>query len=118
MGAFRTPTREAWEAAARKALKDRPLEELTRRDPDGLAIALLYTADDGGEALCAPRAADADGRAWDLRMAVEADSPAEANAEALADLQNGAASLLLSGAVLADPDPLIAALQGVRISQH
>lgn len=115
MGAFRTPTREAWEAAARKALKDRPLEELTRRDPDGLAIALLYTADDGGEALCAPRAADADGRAWDLRMAVEADSPAEANAEALADLQNGAASLLLSGAVLADPDPLIAALQGVAL---
>lgn len=115
MGAFRTPTREAWEVAARKALKDRPLEDLTRRDRDGLAIAPLYTAEDAAGTVYAPRAADADGRAWDLRMAVEADSPAEANAEALTDLQNGAASLLLSGAVLADPDPLGAALKGVAL---
>ncbi|MFN3353952.1 MAG: methylmalonyl-CoA mutase family protein, partial [Brevundimonas sp.] len=115
MGAFRTPTRQDWEAAAKKALKDRPLEGLTRIDRDGLAVRPLYAEDDRVAPVSAPRAFDADGRAWDLRTLVESDSPAAANEIALTDLNGGAASAVLRGAILADPDPLSEALKDVAL---
>lgn len=115
MGALRTPTRQDWEAAATKALKDRPLASLTRADRDGLAVRPLYAGDDAVTPVFAPRASDADGRAWDLRTLVESDSPAEANEMVLADLNGGAASVVLKGAILADPDPLGAALKDVAL---
>ena len=115
MGAFRTPTRQDWEAAAGKALKDRPLESLTRADRDGLTVRPLYAGDDEVTPVCAPRAFDADGRAWDLRTLIECDHPAEANEIVLADLNGGAASVVLRGEILADPDPLSATLKDVAL---
>ena len=103
---FPAPTPAQWRALAEKALKDRPLESLVHLDADGLAVRPLYAAATGVEPLSAPRPAHADGRAWDLRTLIEADDPVEANAAVLADLQGGAASVVIKGAVLGDSAPL------------
>jgi methylmalonyl-CoA mutase len=112
---FPSPTPEHWRELARKALKDRPLEGLVHLDLDGLAVRPLYAAATGASSLSAPRASDADGRAWDLRAMVEGDQAAEVNATVLAELQGGAASVVLKGAVLADSAPLARALEGVAL---
>ncbi|MBA4803804.1 MAG: methylmalonyl-CoA mutase [Brevundimonas sp.] len=112
---FPTPTPAEWRALAETALKDRPLESLVHLDADGLAVRPLYAAATAVEPLFAPRAADADGRAWDLRVLVEADDAGEANAQALAALEGGAASILLAGAVVRDADALVRALDGVAL---
>lgn len=112
---FARPTRAQWEAQAGKALKGAALSGLTRTDADGLAIAPLYAADDGVEPVFAPRASDADGRAWDLRTLIEGDVPESVNAAVLADLEGGAASVILSGAILSDSDLLGRALDGVAL---
>lgn len=112
---FPVPTPADWRVEAEKALKGRPLEGLVHLDADGLAIRPLYSAANGAGALSAPRASDAEGRAWDLRAIVEGDDPAAVNAAALAELRNGAASLLLSGGVLSDSEPLGRALDGVAL---
>jgi methylmalonyl-CoA mutase len=113
--AFPIPTPADWRVLAEKALKDRPLESLVHLDADGLAVRPLYAAATGVAPIFAPRTSDADGRAWDLRSRVEADDPAEANRQVLAELAGGAASILLSGAVLADSEPLTHALAGVAM---
>ena len=112
---FPTPSPADWRVLAEKALKDRPLESLVHLDADGLAVRPLYAAATGGTAISAPRPSDADGRAWDLRTLVEGDAPEAVNAAALADLEGGAASILLRGAVLADSEPLARALDGVAL---
>jgi len=112
---FPTPSPADWRGLAEKALKDRPLESLVHLDADGLAIRPLYAAATGGQPVSAPRPSDADGRAWDLRTLVEGDDPAAVNAAVLADLQGGAASVLLMGAMLADSEPLARALEGVAL---
>ena len=112
---FPTPSPADWRVLADKALKDRPLESLVHLDADGLAVRPLYAAATGGQPVSAPRPSDADGRAWDLRTLVEGDDPATVNAAALADLEGGAASILLGGAVLADSEPLSRALDGVAL---
>lgn len=112
---FPAPTPADWRTEAEKALKGRPLEGLVHLDADGLAIRPLYSPANGAGALSAPRASDAEGRAWDLRATVEGDDPAAVNAAVLTELQNGAASLLVAGAVLADPEPLGRALEGVAL---
>lgn len=112
---FPIPSPADWRVLAEKALKDRPLESLVHLDADGLAVRPLYAAATGGQPLSAPRPSDADGRAWDVRTLVEGDDPAAVNAAALADLEGGAASVLLKGAVLADSDPLSRALDGVAL---
>jgi methylmalonyl-CoA mutase len=109
------PTRAQWVAQATKALKGADVAGLTRTDADGLDVAPLYTADDGVAAVFAPRASDADGRAWDLRTLIEGDDPEAVNAAVLADLEGGAASVILSGAVLSDSDLLVRALDGVAL---
>ncbi|MBP8072569.1 MAG: methylmalonyl-CoA mutase [Brevundimonas sp.] len=112
---FPIPSPADWRVLAEKALKDRPLESLVHLDPDGLAIRPLYAAATGGQPVFAPRPSDAEGRAWDVRTLVEGDDPAAVNAAVLADLEGGAASVLLRGAVLADSEPLARALDGVAL---
>ncbi|HEV7229569.1 methylmalonyl-CoA mutase family protein [Brevundimonas sp.] len=109
------PTPDQWRSLALRALKDRPLESLIHLDADGLAVRPLYAAATGVTPVFAPRPSHADGRAWDLRAQVEADDPAEANRQVLAELQGGAASVILSGAVLTDSAPLGRALDGVTL---
>ena len=58
---------------------------------------------------------DAEGRAWDLRTSVEGDDAEAVNAAILTDLQEGAASVLISGGVLADAATLGRALDGVAL---
>ncbi|MGZ9114097.1 MAG: methylmalonyl-CoA mutase family protein [Brevundimonas sp.] len=112
---FPVPSPADWRVLAEKALKDRPLESLVHLDADGLAVRPLYAAASGVTAISAPRASDADGRAWDVRTLIEGDDAAEVNAAALADLEGGAASLLLKGAILSDSEPLSRALDGVAL---
>ena len=112
---FPTPSPADWRILAERALKDRPLESLVHLDADGLAVRPLYAAATGGEPVCAPRPTDTDGRAWDVRTLVEGDEGGAVNAAVLADLRGGAASVLLRGAVLEDPDPLARALEGVAL---
>ena len=112
---FATPSPAEWRTLAEKALKDRPLESLVHLDADGLAVRPLYAGATGVEPVFAPRASDADGRAWDLRALVEADDPAAANAALLAELQGGAASVVIRGSMLADSEPLARTLEGVAL---
>ena len=114
-------TRADWEAAARKALKDRPLEDLTWSTWDGVDLKPLYSADDEVAPVFAPRGAGPDpARAWDLRARVDAATPVEANAQALAELDGGAASLLVvldraaeRGVAMADAGGMARTLDGV-----
>ena len=112
---FPSPSPADWRVLAEKALKDRPLENLVHLDPDGLAVRPLYAAATGGQPVSAPRPSDAEGRAWDVRTLIEGDDASAVNAVVLADLEGGAASVLLKGAVLADSDPLARALDGVAL---
>lgn len=112
---FPHPTPAEWRESAIKALKDRPLEGLVHLDGDGLAIRPLYAEATDIDPLFAPRPSDAEGRAWDLRTIVEGDDPEALNAAVLTDLENGAASVLLSGAVTTDPATLARALEGVAV---
>ena len=102
--AFPTPSPADWRAEAEKALKGKPLEGLVHLDADHLTTRPLYGRANATEAVFAPRASNADGRAWDLRTQVEGDEPEGLNAAVLDDLEGGAASVLLSGAVLAVPE--------------
>ena len=112
---FPTPSPADWKALAEKALKDRPLESLLHLDADQLVVRPLYAAATGVEPLFAPRPSEAEGRAWDLRTLVEGDDPAAVNATVLADLEGGAASVVLKGAILGDSEPLARALDGVAL---
>lgn len=112
---FPTPSPADWKALAEKALKDRPIESLVHLDPDGLTVRPLYAAATGVQPLFAPRASQADGRAWDLRALIEGDDAGVVNGEVLDELAGGAASVLLRGGVLADSEPLGRALDGVAL---
>lgn len=112
---FPTPSPADWRVLAEKALKDRPLESLVHLDADGLAVRPLYAGATGVAAISAPRPSDADGRAWDVRTLIEGDDPSGVNAAARADLEGGAASILLKGAVLADSERLSRALDDVAL---
>ncbi len=112
---FPIPSPADWRVLAEKALKDRPLESLVHLDADGLAVRPLYAAATGAQPISAPRSSDAEGRPWDVRTLIEGDDASAMNAAALADLEGGAASILLRGAVLADSEPLARALDGVAL---
>jgi methylmalonyl-CoA mutase len=86
---FPGPDRDAWLALVEKTLKGAPLQSLGRRTLEGLAIEPLYEA-----ALdAAPIVRSAPG--WDVRTFVYEPDPAAANTGALAELAQGAGSLLL-----------------------
>jgi len=84
---FPAATRDDWLRLVRAALKDRPVERLTSKTYDGLAIEPLY-----------PRASDAKpiaGRQgpWQVMARIDHPEPRAANAQALQDLENGATGL-------------------------
>lgn len=112
---FPIPSPADWRAEAEKALKGRPVEGLVHLDPDGLAVRPLYGRANAAVAVFAPRAFDADGRPWDLRTLVEGEDPEAVNATVLADLEGGAASVIVGGGVLKDSEPLGRALAGVAM---
>lgn len=112
---FPLPTPLEWRDSAQKALKDRPLESLIHLDADHLTVRPLYGDATGIQPIFAPRPSDADGRAWDLRTPVEGEDAETVNAAVLTDLEGGAASVLISGAVATDPTQLARALDGVAL---
>ena len=113
---FPAPDRAAWLALVEKTLKGAPLEGLTRRTLDGLPIEPLYEA-----CVDAPPVVRATA-GWDVRTVVARADPALANGEALADLAQGANSLLLrlgatgeTGIVVGSADDLARVLEGVML---
>ncbi|MBN8552185.1 MAG: methylmalonyl-CoA mutase [Caulobacterales bacterium] len=115
---FAAPDLEAWKKAAVKTAPDARIEALIWRTLDGLEIQPLYGAWNAGEPVGPRRAAAADtARPWDLRSAVFAGTPGEANAGALKALDGGAASILLpvEAAGLASSDAMGQALDGVLL---
>ncbi|MGA0599478.1 methylmalonyl-CoA mutase family protein [Caulobacter sp. KR2-114] len=89
---FEPARREDWLKLVEKTIKGAPLESLTSRTADGLAVQPLYRAEDAPLA-ATPRPS---GLGWDIRIPVRHPDVAAANAEALEGLANGGASLLLS----------------------
>jgi methylmalonyl-CoA mutase len=91
---------DAWRALVAKTLGDKPFESLTKSTVEGLPIAPLYAA---SEAPATFPARPFDGeRPWDIRVLSAHADPARANAELLADLQGGAASVIVKGHATAD----------------
>jgi methylmalonyl-CoA mutase len=118
---FVPPSREAWLALVDKTLKGGDLGRLTSKTRDGIAIAPLYGQGDAEPAQVRAEPRDP-ARPWDLRAICAHPDPARANADALADLENGAASVLLKidpggahGIAVASQDDLAIALQGVLL---
>src|SRR5579872_1349663 len=113
---FPEPDRAAWLALVDKTLKGAPLESLQRRTLEGLAIEPLYQA--ATEAQPIVRAAPG----WDVRTLVGVADPALANADALAELAQGAGSLLLrldptgqNGVAAGGADDVARVLEGVLL---
>jgi methylmalonyl-CoA mutase len=91
-----TPAGEdAWRALVAKTLGDKPFESLNRSTAEGLPIAPLYAAAKEPRAF-PTRPYDAE-RPWDLRVLSAQADPARINAEVLADLEGGAASVIVAG---------------------
>ena len=120
---FGAPTREQWLALVEKTLKGQTFEDaLVKRTGGGVALQPLYTAEDAPAAAArdlSPRDAV---RPWDLRTTVAHPDPVRANADVMKDLENGAASVLLSidptgktGVAVGSADTLGHVLQGVLL---
>ena len=102
---------DAWRALVAKTLGDKPFESLTQTTVEGLPIAPLYGAADH-PAPFPPRPFDAE-RPWDVRTLSAHPDPARVNAEVLADLEGGAASVIVAGHTT--PHALTQALAGVVV---
>ena len=91
-GEFPTATRDQWLKLVDGVLKGAPFDKkLVSRTYDDLAIAPLYPR----AATARPVAGRAPGAAWTVMQRVDHPDPAAANAQALQDLENGAAGLTL-----------------------
>jgi methylmalonyl-CoA mutase len=115
---FPAVAREDWLKLVRAALKDRPFDRLRGKTYDGLPIEPLYD-----------RARDARPIAgrngpWRVHTRIDHPDPAEANAQALHDLENGATGLTLVFAGSAgaygfglpgDPASIARLLDGVQL---
>ena len=86
---FAPAAHDAWLALVERTLKGAGLESLERRTIEGLSIRPLYEP-----AADAPLLQGAS-PGWEIRTLVAAPDPAAANAEALADLEGGADSILV-----------------------
>ncbi|MCB9569493.1 MAG: hypothetical protein H6710_20145 [Myxococcales bacterium] len=119
--------RDEWRSRAERELAGEPLERLTRRTRDGLAIAPLYGPDDASAA--DPASARPPGSApflrgtraragWRIRQVVDAPDPAAANADARGDLAHGLDSvwIRLDAGLAAGLEPASAAARpGVQV---
>jgi methylmalonyl-CoA mutase len=118
---FPAATRETWLKLVDGVLKGAPFEKkLISRTYDGLRIEPLYAR----AAAAMPVTGRSPGTAWTLMQRVDHPDPADANAQALEDLENGANGLTLvfAGSVSAngyglDPAPatLARVLEGVAL---
>ena len=119
---FGAPDRNRWMALVEKTLKGQAFDEALVTDtPDGIAIQPLYTVEDGVAVMRDLRARDVV-RPWDLRMRLAHPDPRQTAAEALKDLEGGAASVLLAidpsgqaGVAVGSTDDLAKALDGVML---
>jgi methylmalonyl-CoA mutase len=121
LDAFPTPSHETWRAAVDKVLKGGDFEKrLVGRSADGIRIEPLYPAADPTMRPCRGEA----GR-WHVAARVDHPVPAEAQKLALADLEGGADSLVLTfagaraargyGLIADDVAALDAALDGTML---
>ncbi|PZR35743.1 methylmalonyl-CoA mutase family protein [Caulobacter segnis] len=109
-------------ALVEKTLKGQSFDDaLTTATPDGVTIQPLYTAQDGVAVARDLRIRDAE-RPWDLRVRAAHPDPARTAKDLLADLENGAASVLLqldptgqNGIAVGSADDLAKALSGVLL---
>ena len=113
---FPAPDHAAWVALVEKTLKGAPLASLTRRTLEGLPIEPLYDAATDAPPIVRSAAG------WDVRTTVAASDPTQANAEALAELAQGAGSILLkldaageAGIAAGSADDLARVLDGVLL---
>jgi len=114
--------RARWMALVEKTLKGQSFDEaLTVKTPDGLTIQPLYTAQDGVAVARDLRVRDPE-RPWDLRVRAAHPDPAHTAKDVLADLENGAASVLLqidptgaNGVAVGSAEDLSKALSGVLL---
>jgi len=96
-----TPAGEdAWRALVAKTLGDKPFESLTKSTVEGLPIAPLYAASPT-PATFPTRPFDGE-RPWDVRTLSAHPDPARVNADLLADLEGGAASVIVKGHATAE----------------
>ena len=86
---------DAWRALVAKTLGDKPFGSLAKVTVEGLPIAPLYAAADRTPGF-PPRPFQSD-RAWDVRTVSAHPDPVRVNAELLADLNGGAASVIVGG---------------------
>jgi methylmalonyl-CoA mutase len=115
---FPPASREDWLKLVRAALKDKPLERLTARTYDGIAVEPLYERAANARPIATRRGA------WTVQARIDHPDPAMANTEALHELQNGATGLTLVFAGSAgaygyglpgDPQSIARALDGVHL---
>ena len=118
---FPEPSLEGWERLAEAALKGRSLDALGSRTADGVAFGPLHVAAPDFTSARVERAPGDSMRPWDARTLVAHPSPDDANAQALEDLAQGAASVLLrlqstdcDGIVCNDESTLARVLQDVQ----
>ena len=115
---FPPATREAWAALVNKTLKGQPLPEA---HVGTVTVEALYTAADSLPSVVPvlqPRDAE---RPWDLRTSITHPDAAQANRDALADLEGGAASILLridptgqNGIAIGSAEAMARVLDGVE----
>jgi methylmalonyl-CoA mutase len=89
--AFGKASRDDWRKLVDALLKGAPFARLESRTSDGLTIEPLYER----AAAARPVAGRTPGAAWTVMQRVDHPDPAAANAQALDDLENGAAGLVL-----------------------
>lgn len=116
---FPAPSHEAWIALVEKTLKGGSADDLKSVTRDGLTVEGLYR--DGPASPVRPGLRDRV-RPWDIRTNVRHPDPARANANILADLEGGAASVLIkidpkgqSGVAIGGQDGLARVLDGVML---
>ncbi len=116
---FPAPSRDAWIALVEKTLKGGSVDSLNSKTRDGLAVQGLYR--DGPASPVRPSLHDPI-RPWDIRTNVRHPDPARANADVLADLEGGAASVLIkidpkgqSGVAIGAQEGLARVLDGVML---
>ena len=118
---FPATDRDDWRKLVEAALKGRSFDKLISKTYDGIGIEPLYER----AANTQPIAGRAAGEAWSVGQRVDHPDPAQANAQALQDLENGAAGLTLVfagapaargfGVTISDIDALQRTLSGVML---
>jgi methylmalonyl-CoA mutase len=88
---FAPASYDDWRKLVDGALKGAPLEKLVSKTYDGLRIEPIYPRARGA----APIASRAPAAPWQIMQRIDHPDPAQANAQALHDLENGASGLTL-----------------------